>query len=349
MKFKTLSLLITALAGSLPASRAVDLYTEYFASDFDLEGISLMFTPDGSTNFYSADAVAIHALPVDPAGHYALALSDDSSLQWFFANDRIFQFFGQPYIGVNIGSNGYLTFNEHDRTFSTSLSNHFATARISTLFTDLNPAAAGSGYVRAQQLEDRFVVTFDEVYRFGTTNANTFQTELFFDGSIRMSWMDVQTYSAVVGLSPGPIVPMDAYGIPVGYLETDLSSFAIDLDFDDMPDAWEHQYFGSYTNCTASDDFDGDTYNNLAEYICGTHPKDPTSYFSLSGSCGGEGIMQWNALPGRRYKVLKSSDLLFGTYVPVQENILFPCNSYTTDVGSAGSEGFYKVEVELVP
>jgi hypothetical protein len=50
-----------------------------------------------------------------------------------------------------------------------------------------------------------------------------------------------------------------------------------DVNGNNLPDAWETNSFGGLVN-SAYDDFDGDGYNNLAEYIAGTNPTNLLSH-----------------------------------------------------------------------
>ncbi|MCK4786374.1 MAG: right-handed parallel beta-helix repeat-containing protein, partial [Desulfobacteraceae bacterium] len=48
-----------------------------------------------------------------------------------------------------------------------------------------------------------------------------------------------------------------------------------DSDNDDLPDGWETYYFGAPDVNDDNDDFDGDGYNNIIEYLHGTDPSNP--------------------------------------------------------------------------
>ena len=76
MKKRVLLGLFSALFMVLSPCRAVDYFTEDFGSypRFDLDGRSLIFTPDGSADYYSAKVVAISALPVDVDVQYTYRL-----------------------------------------------------------------------------------------------------------------------------------------------------------------------------------------------------------------------------------------------------------------------------------
>jgi len=159
-----------------------------------------------------------------------------------------------------------------------------------------------------------------------------------------MSWLGVSSSYAIVGLSQGN-------GIPAGgFIETDMSSLAWDLDDDKIPNSWELRYFSNSMGCDASLDSDGDGMDNLSEYICGTHPRDRTSVFQTvcKPSAAGGPVIEWNALEGRVYNVFESHNLAVpNSFFPVPGDIVFPNNSYTSDVGVANSAGFYKISVKL--
>jgi len=114
-----------------------------------------------------------------------------------------------------IGSNGYITFGAGDNTYSESLANHFNQLRISALFDDLYPT---TGQVTWKQLSDRVAVTWLNVPEYGTSNQNSFQIEMFFDGRIRITWLGIAATDGLAGLSRGT-------GTPAGFVESDLSSY----------------------------------------------------------------------------------------------------------------------------
>jgi hypothetical protein len=66
------------------------------------------------------------------------------------------------------------------------------------------------------QLIDRVAVTYENIPEFRDDGANTFQVEMFFDGRIRISWLEIGAEDGLVGLS-------DGLGIPLGLQETDFS------------------------------------------------------------------------------------------------------------------------------
>jgi len=196
---------------------ADDYFTEHFSSGedtFDLPNKSVMFTLTTDGTFYSATQQEITRLPTDPAGGTELALGDDD-YEFVKLNDEAMVFiFGSSFASFYVGSNGYITFTEGDNEHSESLSEHFDTRRISVLFEDLNPS--GGGLVSWKQLADRVVVTWENVPEYGSINSNTFQIEMYFDGRIQLSWLNIEAVNGIVGLSEG-------FGVPEDFEETDIS------------------------------------------------------------------------------------------------------------------------------
>ncbi|MHC4727152.1 MAG: carboxypeptidase-like regulatory domain-containing protein, partial [Planctomycetota bacterium] len=194
-----------------------DFFAEYFSSDvdlFDLSNRSVMFTPTTDGTFYSGSQQEITQLPTDPAGGKELSLGDDDSEFVQLNGSETVFIFSNSFASFFVGSNGYITFSEGDTEHSESLSKHFDTKRISVLFEDLNPS--GGGVISWKELGDRAVVTWENVPEYGSSNSNTFQIEMFFDGRIQLSWLVVEAVNGIVGLS-------DGFGVPVDFEETDIS------------------------------------------------------------------------------------------------------------------------------
>ena len=325
-----------------------DYFSEQFSGyDFDLNGLSITFTPDFSSDSgYSANALPISSLPTDPSLHTDVYLTDDSYSTGITLSDgKTVKLYSGSYGGFSIGSNGYITFNGTDRTFSDSFDQHFSLPRISAFFDDLNPATGGS--VKWKQLSDRAVVTFIGVPEFSSTGSNTFQIEMFFDGRICISWLGMTARDGLVGLSAG-------YGIPDYFRESDLSGFGWDYDGDCIPNWWEEMYFSGNTNCIAGNDSDGDGHSNLEEFIAGMHPRNSASVFrvtqsSMSKNLGETSyVISWDAVEGREYSVKRRNSLIFPGVDLLESGISYPVNTYTDTLDNAQNERFYKVEVKLI-
>jgi hypothetical protein len=197
-----------------------DYFTELFDADNDLDYLSLSFIPDASADFYSGCAEPITALPVDPSGGTPLILSDDDSSELVnLSGGETVSLYGTIYDGFYVGSNGYITFTSGDNDYTESRLDHFDLPRISALFDDFNPTSGGT--ISWKQLDDRAVVTWENVPEYGTTNSNTFQIEMHFDGTIVISYLSVAATDGLAGLSEGN-------GEPADFNESELSAMSCD-------------------------------------------------------------------------------------------------------------------------
>ncbi len=192
---------------------ALDFYAEQFGS-FDLENTRITFFPISGADRYAPCAEPIASLPFSSAGSTA-PLSDDSSHT--VSLPFTFNFYDGSFSTAYIGSNGYVTFEGPDTGYSESWGEHFEQHRISGLFDDLNPSAGGT--VTYGQQGDAFVVTWNGVAEYGTSNSNTFQIAWRENGEIVMAWLGIDVGDAIVGLSPGG-------GVASNFVPNDLSSGA---------------------------------------------------------------------------------------------------------------------------
>ncbi len=189
-------------------------FTEQFSNN-DLDNLSLVFTPNGSIDFYDGCVEGITALPTDPAGGTTLTLTDDSFATVNLGGGATVPLYGVSYNRFYVGSNGFITFNSGDTATVESYANHFNQPRISGLFDDLNPAAGGT--VSWKQLGDRVAVTWLNVPHYGTSITNTFQIEMFYDGQITLNYLAIGISDGLAGLSAGG-------GVPAEFSPTDLSN-----------------------------------------------------------------------------------------------------------------------------
>ena len=203
----------------------VQYHTELFDSqNNDLDSRTFTFVPDGSACFYTLCRDDAVQFPTDHNGGVPLALGDDDSLQLSLTADKQVGVYGYTFGSFWIGSNGCITFDAGDIDSTESVGDHFAMKRISALFDDLDPSAAGQ--ISWKQLTDRVVVTFLNVPEAGTANSNSFQIEMFFEGTIRLTYLNIDAADGLAGLSDGA-------GRPADFAPTDLSGCALCADFND--------------------------------------------------------------------------------------------------------------------
>jgi len=193
-----------------------DFFTELFGNN-DLDGLSLIFIPNESTDFYIGCVEEITELPTDPADGTVLTMSSaDTYATVTLTGEATVWLYGVGYGTFYVGSNGYITFNSGDSEYSESLEEHFEQPRISALFDDLNPSSSGGGSVSWKQLSDRVAVTWENVPEYTATGSNTFQIEMYFDGTIVLSYSGLTAGDGLTGLSEGN-------GLSPDYYTTDLS------------------------------------------------------------------------------------------------------------------------------
>jgi hypothetical protein len=192
-----------------------NFFTESFESGGnDLDYLTLLFTPNGSVDYYAGCTEEIDELPTDPSGGTPLSIWEDSYAYVTLGDGARVQLYGVSYGGFYACDNGYLTFTGGDSDYTESLADHFNTPRVSALFDDLT---AAGGTVSWKQLDDRAVVTYQNVPEYGTSNHNTFQVELYFNGDIRISYLAIAASDGIAGLSEGA-------GLDPDYYPTDLSA-----------------------------------------------------------------------------------------------------------------------------
>jgi len=83
-----------------------------------------------------------------------------------------------------------------------------------------------------------------------------------------------------------------------------------DYDNDGLPDAWEFQHSGSHTGMMVHADPDVDGFTNYEEYLAGTDPVDPQSYFFMVGDVLADHmVLSWLGITGRSYQVYYTTNL----------------------------------------
>jgi RHS repeat-associated protein len=196
-----------------------DYLTELFApGSFDLVNRSVTFTPSGST--YRVCLGAASQFPTDPQGGTALSIPLDTYALVQLGSGARFPFFGTNYTSFHVAGHGHITFGgvSPPAEFERTLANHFNFRRISAFFADMDPSQRGT--VSWKQLADRVAVTYQDVPEFSFASSNNFQVELFFDGRIRITYLNLGAIprDILVGISPGGDVPED-------FLNSKLSSY----------------------------------------------------------------------------------------------------------------------------
>ncbi len=111
------------------------------------------------------------------------------------------------------------------------------------------------------------------------------------------------------------------------YVAAPVLAFYGDSYSEGVPDSWRSTYFGDPSpfagpNRHATNDFDGDGYSNLQEFLFGSDPTDKTSNLRITSFSTSH--MQWQAKAYEVYEVYSSTNL---KNWQLQQNPLTPTNS----------------------
>lgn len=86
-----------------------------------------------------------------------------------------------------------------------------------------------------------------------------------------------------------------------------------DIDWDDLPDAWETVYYGGPTNGLPDSHDDADPFDARSEFIAGTDPFDGSDGLwitqAVRGAESGTNALSWAGASNRVYRALRAADL----------------------------------------
>ncbi len=207
----------------------------------DLDNTSILFKPDGMGYYRTVCRQTATEFPENPDGSVPVSLDDDDYAM-VDLNGVTVSLYGEEYDRFYIGSNGYISFISGDTSYFETLEQHFLLPRISALFVDLSPSEGGE--VSYKILPNKVVVTFENVSEFNTSNSNSFQVEMWFDGKIRMTWLNIDCRTGLVGLSEG-------IGLYEFFANSDFSEYDLCCFMGDLNDDLEVNFrdYGILTGC----------------------------------------------------------------------------------------------------
>lgn len=345
--------------GSLPiivtmTVEPIDYFTELFDPNYldpndpnynDIANRTLTFRlDDTSGSYYKLCSNEAADFPVDPNGGTILSLGDDDYIA-VDLNDAYINFYGESYSIFYIGSNGYISFTSGDIRHAESLLDHFDLPRISALFDDLDPSTGGT--ISWKQLDDRVVVTFENVPEYGLSNSNSFQIEMCFNGKIRITLLDIAADDGLVGLSEGDGLP--AYFTESDLSEYDLCTFLGDLNGDLDVDLVD---FAIFAPCWQTQNMDAKTVRdefNSVSYSGNNGTQNWSNSWQEAGEADGpssgflqvisDGTMRIGDRNGKNQLIrslTREADLSGATTATL---------TYDYVVGNIGSDGYVSIQV----
>jgi hypothetical protein len=174
--------------------------------DFDQNQKVMQFAPFEQTpGRFGGYDVSYITMPFNNQTGIALNLMDNSSLETPLPFP--FKFYDQSQTSVFINSNGNLTFGSGDPDpIENELKFVTKHPRIAPLWNDMNPAESAKAVVSYFSSPAQFVVTWANVPHITPDNRtfiNTFQVTLFPDGRIVFNYLNIDSKSGVVGITPG--------------------------------------------------------------------------------------------------------------------------------------------------
>jgi hypothetical protein len=221
---------VTTVNGNIVANAAIT------QNDIELRGSSQAFAPvrGGTTN---VGDIRVFSARWETNIGPCWSSSDDTFTPVAFN----FPFYGTARTTAFVGTNGYITFNSGDNTFSESLPAFNNRPRIAAFFDDLFGRSQGCAHIN-QSLPGRVVVTYNNVQHYSFGGSYTIQMILFSDGRIQFGYRGIARTDTgvIVGLTPGPSSPAQSVNfseersveIPAGtaVYEYFLASNPFDLD-----------------------------------------------------------------------------------------------------------------------
>lgn len=212
---------------SLRITTAPNYFTEIFDKNIDLAYKSLSFTPDNSLSFYKLTINDINDFSTNPEEKNVINFSLFKNVHKLqIADEKKILFYGQSYDTLYISFFGSIEFQnslsstqEKKEKDITEVERHFYSPRISIFpINNIN----NTGTISYAQLQNRLVITYENVPTLNNEESevrNTFQIEFYFNGKIKINYLNVDTNAkGVIGLSYGT----GDYTTPPGFLPSDL-------------------------------------------------------------------------------------------------------------------------------
>lgn len=115
---------------------------------------------------------------------------------------------------------------------------------------------------------------------------------------------------------------------------------------------WRQNQPSTLVNVSGNSDFDHDRQLDVHEYLAGTSPTDPKSWFGFKAyqsklAAGGGVVLQWSSADGFEYTIHRTSNLS-GGFTVLKPGIAAtpPLNSYTDSTANRNRNYYYRIEMK---
>ncbi len=135
--------------------------------------------------------------------------------------------------------------------------------------------------------------------------------------------------------------------ITIGSIQAN-DAWTTDTDGDGLPDGWEYQYFGGFTNADPNADSDGDGQSNWEHYISGTNPTNPASFFRVEPTDSPFGFaIRFDSVTNRTYTVQHATDIALADWINWHTGLAGTGHAIELQETNPGARGFYRARVAL--
>jgi hypothetical protein len=202
-------------SGSMdPTPGFYELFRPQQGDAFDLAGQLITFFPDAAAiegyTFATTGSTVGFPFPPGTGGISSQELNfngGDTYLEVALSNPNTVEFYGQSYDRLYVGTNGYVTFDGGDNSWSPSPDDHFDQPRLSGLFYDWEPQNSGTVWVDEFNVGGvgyAVAITYLDVPHFYQPHPTvSFQISIRADGTVMFFYDDINTEGGLVGISSG--------------------------------------------------------------------------------------------------------------------------------------------------
>ncbi len=220
--------------------------------------------------------------------------------------------YSNGWIGINLGADSYTTNDPNDAdTGANNLQNFPVLLSASNNGTQITVIGTIDGNVAAVKRIELFDSSDVDSSGYGEG-----ERVLYITNAVVIGPGGITTFTNRFPTPARPPSFITATATDTNTLDTSEFSYRLilDSDRDGMPDGYEFDYLGGYTNGQPNADKDDDGVSNLSEFMAGTDPGDYASHlrFTNMRRSGTEMILTFQSSPTRRYDADRNESVTDG-------------------------------------